>query len=391
MLPIDLPAKSENGLEKLNAWLRSNRFGGVFTPTGEHEFPFKFILDNLQDWIDRERSNICGTRVASINRSLNPITFAYARADALNALAHRIDDRFYIVICRGALVFLYRVFMRLMADPEVFPQLGDVSKESAGRGPGPLPIFAPDALDADSIAPFDQTRQRIAGIMFSYAVKFLAYHEFRHIIAGHVDYGMSRFSPSYLEDPMFPTEATGFASADQGVTEAFLNKQASEVDCDMFAAFMLVFGIFSGHKAGDAHPFDELKSPWGGVATEFVLAATASLCINKCLGVTSLDDSQWRFQWYPPVEVRRMAFQSDLGRALVAVGQEDLVKREDLIKASREAVDVSLPKVLGFGLPSNKWEQMILPGGAFETYRDLLYQQRLAFNAYLRSHYSYVS
>jgi hypothetical protein len=118
---------------------------------------------------------------------------------ALNALACKDDTGEYMGLNVGLALCLPQIVFHLPAQPQLFPNVGDPSKESPGVVQVADKILTQDggisALDpqkVDWMCPFDYPkdplRQRFAGYLLTSIWGFLSYHEICHLVRCHIDF-----------------------------------------------------------------------------------------------------------------------------------------------------------------------------------------------------------
>jgi hypothetical protein len=155
------------------------------------------------------------------------------RNPAFNAFAFKYKGRYFIAFHDGLPVILATVIYRMLADAQLFPQVGDPKAESDN-----LPLLtrlAPDAArlsasNPGAVVPKNARRQLYAIHLCHIAFDFLASHEITHIAHGHVGYTEAeRGLPSVSEMDWLSDTPGGN-----------LESQAMELDADSTAARVLV-------------------------------------------------------------------------------------------------------------------------------------------------------
>lgn len=155
----------------------------------------------------------------------------------VNAFADKIEDEYCIIINIGTVLVLQDVFNKIFSSKEAFPQYGDPSGERGAEvGINPHIWDATTILTnptAGGSMPVDPIRATAAALLTMLAIRFLALHEFGHIVNGHVDYRYSLGLGFRLNEVPRPEAASAFSP---------LDSQTLEMDADAFAT---QFGLHS--------------------------------------------------------------------------------------------------------------------------------------------------
>ena len=148
------------------------------------------IAEEYQRYLAKIRSTI--DSAVSVMPSLAAIHTEFLQGSALNAFAFREERRYFVAINGGLVTVIQATASRMLADPLLFTNVGDPSKETSAD----LPLFTGLRPDALSIQPYLTQMRRpndfardfyaahIGDIMFD----FIAAHELTHIAHGHTDY-----------------------------------------------------------------------------------------------------------------------------------------------------------------------------------------------------------
>ena len=143
----------------------------------------------------------------------------------INAFAFREADRYFIGMNTGTIYMLRLVIGRMLADPGLFPSIGDPAEEVSDVQP--IKDYFPDAermyMTNDLLTPRNAGRRAYATFLEDQALMFYVGHEITHIAHGHIDYlrekrGLSCYS-----------EMSAVGADD---TEARLERQCLEQDAD---------------------------------------------------------------------------------------------------------------------------------------------------------------
>jgi hypothetical protein len=124
-----------------------------------------------------------------INPNVPDVYIDFIDNSSFNAYTFKDNDSYYIGINHGAISNLYIFFNYLLSFPNVLSFVGNNGNEIE-------PIF--DISNVNMIKPKDKERKIYAEGLFHFAVLFLIWHEYAHIIDGHLElkeeYGMSFIS-----------------------------------------------------------------------------------------------------------------------------------------------------------------------------------------------------
>lgn len=168
-------------LEFHNAFLDR---GGLFDPSqlGEHAKAFESIKTSIYEYV---------TRSKKVNNRLPFVNIDFINNNEVNAVATKKCGKYFIGIYWGTYFLLWNLFLRMMTSSKVLPHIGNASNEKV------IKIFSPFQLSLSSlmlasphdqkVSPIDRTRNVHAGQLTMSAINFLFFHEYAHIIFGHVD------------------------------------------------------------------------------------------------------------------------------------------------------------------------------------------------------------
>ncbi|MDQ2772718.1 MAG: hypothetical protein M3Y54_19705 [Bacteroidota bacterium] len=179
--------------EKFNEFFE--QVGGLFLPgvtpiwyKAEYTFYHKHILQVL-DVVFK----------ASLNKegAIKPtVAFGFLNSPDLNAYAAKAPDEgnnkvYYIGLNTGCVYLLERLFYTLLANPKVFSDVGDASKEQMQGGFDEIIFsnvenFTQNGNSLDYPLPQDEIRKVAARLLTLFALVFLSLHELTHILDGHL-------------------------------------------------------------------------------------------------------------------------------------------------------------------------------------------------------------
>lgn len=244
----------------------------------------KEYANGIAEW---QRKNI------PFRRPLPRIVFDFVDSDFANAFAYSDGNRFFVGVEAGMVPLLIDMFYRLMSEPSVLKEVGDPSREEAGRHVYPIykrrshleAEWAKRRITLADVAPRDPVRKHVAETMANWATLFFIQHEFRHLIAGHRD---------YLNECK--------AAGDDQPT---LTNQAIELDADTFASAYAIRSMLmkvDNPEKWDPHWRVAFPNHRLGLTIYFVSAyATLRMDSQK-----QLNRSQWEYDAYPPERVRAL-------------------------------------------------------------------------------------
>ncbi|MCP4605678.1 MAG: hypothetical protein GY847_35025 [Proteobacteria bacterium] len=119
---------------------------------------------------------------------LSTIFFGYVQNLAFNALAsHLAQQTHFIAIFGGSILWVYDIFLELLSNPKVLPDVGDSSKEDANGDMKGFSAVERKAPKLD-ITPKDPYRFQCAMDLGFLALQFLFHHELSHVCRGHLNY-----------------------------------------------------------------------------------------------------------------------------------------------------------------------------------------------------------
>lgn len=334
-------------------------FGGRYDHKTESN-PFRLLLYNsLIDGITAYAAEF-----RADPRCLRPFPEVFtgiANCTTINACAFRVMDTYYVAICRGVFDLLRETFLRLLSRPEVFPWIGDISREDPGKR---FPLLPRDSslLTGDWLhSSMDRTRGMAASWMSVTAINFLVFHEGRHLTAGHVDY-----ASQFLNAQMI-TEARSLNTASPNN----LILQAFETEADTYATVTLLDGYFG--TGPRQKPRLSLDLPFlvdcpDKPAKVLSLALTAILAVIKLFGNPLPEYDKWDQLDHPPDEVRRVSILRYAERHLRHWGQTKLANQSEAISEALAAIDIALHEILGDAPATDEYRTNFLPGGHFQMH-----------------------
>lgn len=167
--------------------------GGRLTDTAKYvEFSNFIEYFRRRCWFGLNRLN-----VLLPPNALQSTYFDFIANRNLNAIASSSMSYDLVGLYSGSILNLAVLFFILLSHPEVLPELGDPSKETAWfddlsdcEWTGTLSkVFSAIRPRSDALNfPKDPARYSAAALMATIALDFLFFHEIGHLVLGHIDY-----------------------------------------------------------------------------------------------------------------------------------------------------------------------------------------------------------
>lgn len=131
-----------------------------------------------------------------LRRVLRTTHFGFVDNAAFNAIAGTRDGHYFIGVFGGTVLAVYDSFLRIFANPRVFPAIGDVTVEDGSsdrslmrltgwRERASVQQLASESFNA---LPRDAGRAQVALDLADLALLFVYHHEACHIAGGHLQY-----------------------------------------------------------------------------------------------------------------------------------------------------------------------------------------------------------
>jgi len=134
-----------------------------------------------------------GVELAKSHAGTCPASFLFLRRSQVNACAFRYGGFNFIGMNWGCVCVFQDVFMRMLACPNVLPEVGNSQAERMPEPLSRIPLDA-DELPSQDGAPYGGTvspecpaRAAYAHFLTQIALDYLYIHEYQHIAAGHLD------------------------------------------------------------------------------------------------------------------------------------------------------------------------------------------------------------
>jgi hypothetical protein len=158
----------------------------------------------------------------------------------LNAAVCKANHKYYIGVNIGVYFLLQDIFYRMLCNKNILIEFGDVSKEVDVKK-----LYDPQLDNAENlffdkdftenITPKDEVRANLARFFVAKAFTFLCYHEYGHIIFGHLDLIAANKGNFKISE------------IDNKLTLSMLDSQTLEFDADIYATNMMMKYLLKEH------------------------------------------------------------------------------------------------------------------------------------------------
>lgn len=139
-----------------------------------------------QSWLDGfQKTGQDLTQAYDLNGK--PIIFEFEAIGRANATAAKTKDAYLVRMAHVFPYLLQGLFQRLLSDPDVLPWL-PVSNDAPTSHPVKFVVSPTELQEQDIELPvLTEARNHAAIVMAEIAINFVAYHEFGHVLSGHLD------------------------------------------------------------------------------------------------------------------------------------------------------------------------------------------------------------
>lgn len=161
-------------------------------------------------------------------KSIPPIYVDLINNPALNAVTKRSGNQFFIGVYIGAILQSFVIFSRMLASNTILTDIGNATSESAPQKLYDIQlkdVLYPLSAFTRKLLPKDPVRNAVVKMFVKHILDFLIFHEYAHIVYGHLDY-----HNSILEQ--------------QGVSDNSLILQTLEVNADGFSTFISMLFLY---------------------------------------------------------------------------------------------------------------------------------------------------
>ena len=113
--------------------------------------------------------------------TLPEVHHRFLNSSDINAVAFKYRGKFFVGIFEGVLSRLFRVYMAMLAEPEILSDFDKGTEEIKGRSrklSGSLPF----------VLPRSDIREQISTFLFNQSVNMITFHELHHVLGGHLDF-----------------------------------------------------------------------------------------------------------------------------------------------------------------------------------------------------------
>ncbi len=260
------------------------------------------------------------SRANKVYPCLPSIHFDFIKSNAINGIACKSNDEYFIGITGGTVTLLQLIVHRMLADPILFTNVGDPTKEQANLPH--IKEFTPNALELSAAGtkvsiPKDTVRWSYSCNLINWAAMFLVGHEIAHILCGHVDYFHSNIGTPFLSE-------LGWNAANAIKP---MERQAMEGQADQYS-FAGLLGIAFEKSSTNSVAFarDQLTDLFRRV---FEYSFSANL-LFRLFGDERFVGSDLAAESYPPIALRRRFIYGDgcdLARRNLTSDRQDIVQR----------------------------------------------------------------
>jgi hypothetical protein len=176
--------------------------------------------------------------------NIPPIYVDLVDNPALNAVAGRSGNQYFIGIYIGAILQSFAIFSRMLSSNTILKNIGDPALEGPPQKMHDIQlkeVISPILSYKRSLLPNDPIRVATVKMFVKHVLDFLIFHEYAHIVHGHLDYcnTISDQSPTSVDPLIF---------------------QTLEVSADSFSTIMNLFLLYKGVPEKNHIITEELQS-----------------------------------------------------------------------------------------------------------------------------------
>jgi len=225
----------------------------------------------------------------------------------LNAAVTKYKGKYLIGINVGVIFLIEATFLRMMSNPNILPEFGDISKEIT-----PEKIYNAQftcfehyrnviEIDRKKIPiPKDINRYQLGMLLSCFVTRFLVAHEYGHILCGHVGYGDSLFESFSLTE-YFNTSPIGNKLHP-------LTSQPLEMCADLYAFNVGINNILLALKEKKAGIKNGAEIFFNGLENSLKLWLFSIYSFCRLFGMYSFEINLLKDYSHPPAPVRSMFY-----------------------------------------------------------------------------------
>ncbi len=241
--------------------------------------------------------------------------------NSLNAVAGKYEDDYFVGINIGTYFLIGDMFNKMMATKSVFEKIGNIAIETSDKKIlnaiiENKSISFDHANTTNVIVAKDPIRRDFGGICTSLIMNFIIFHEFGHIIRGHVGY-VNQFNYNTIEE---------IDSAIKPVEP--LTYRTLEMDADSFAVnHMFLIGIQYLNVHNLSHPFNLLYKDIPTFLSNFIFSI---YCLFKLFEIEEFNPAIANNLNHPPPSIRISLILDNVASLLEhhqIANQDDLIKQ----------------------------------------------------------------
>ncbi len=223
------------------------------------------------------------------------IYFDFVRNETVNAIAFKVEGRYFIAFHTGTRYMLELIFFRMLSDARLFDFIPSSGEKERSLPPFKYSVFAEEMYQAGilPIPPRTKERRSYAERLFRDAFFFLLGHEIAHITHGHLDFILSNGAGILSEVGWNPP-----------TQEDVLERQAMEADADMRSVCSAIASARLTHEAVMPKEAVWIDSRRSVTALLFDWSVAVNT-VFRIFGDLLVEESKLATLSYPPDPLRR--------------------------------------------------------------------------------------
>src|ERR1700744_172667 len=221
----------------------------------------------------------------------------------INAIVTKYKGKDLIGIYAGAIYLIEGTFLRMMSNPNILPQFGDISKDIAPERIHNAQFISLEhyrdvvGFDKKDIPiPKDINRFRLGMLLSSFVTRFLVAHEYGHVLCGHTGYLDSLFESFSINEYFNSTQA--------GSKLQPLTSQALEMCADLYAFNVGINNILLALKEKEAGIKNGSEIFFNGLENSLKLWLFAIYSFLRLFGMCRFEIDLLKTYSHPPQAVR---------------------------------------------------------------------------------------